>query len=98
MAQVQCLSLHARGTKPIPNRSQESISVPLIFSRVPCVTNRSRIELIERYLRVPIELRNGIRYQPVLREKDKIVGVHAVVQQVDYRLTLRLGEAVFRRF
>src|SRR5437868_14075317 len=42
LAQVQCLSLHCSGTKPIPYRSQELISVPLIFSRVPCVTNRSR--------------------------------------------------------
>src|SRR6266550_1816198 len=79
LAQVQCLSLHFSGTKPIPYRSQELISVPLIFSRVPCVTNRSHIELIERYFRVPIELRDRIRNQPVLREKDEIVGVHAIV-------------------
>jgi hypothetical protein len=51
LAQVQCLSLHCSGTKPIPYRSQESISVPLIFFRVPCVINRSHIELIERYFR-----------------------------------------------
>src|SRR6266566_10118965 len=31
LAQVQCLSLHCSGTKPIPYRSQESISVSLIF-------------------------------------------------------------------
>src|SRR5256884_9966118 len=79
LAQVQCLSLHCSGTKPIPYRSQESISVPLIFSRVPCVSNRSDIELIEWYFRVPIELRDRIRDQPVLREKDEIVGVHAIV-------------------
>src|SRR5207248_10777417 len=79
LAQVQCLSLHCSGAKPIPYRSQQSISVPLIFSRVPCVTNRSDIELIEWYFRVPIELRGRIRDQPVLREKDEIVGVHAIV-------------------
>src|SRR5438067_13169023 len=79
LAQVQRLSLHCSGTKPIPYRSQESISVPLIFSRVPCVTNRSHIELIERYFRVPIELRDRIRDHPVLREEDQIVGVHAIV-------------------
>src|SRR6266550_4524798 len=79
LAQVQCLSLHCRGTKPIPYRSQESISVSLIFSRVPCVSNRSDIELIEWYFRVPIELRGGIGDQSVLREKDQIVGVHAIV-------------------
>ena len=79
LAQVHCLSLHSSGIKPIPYRSQESISVPLIFSRVPCVTNRSHIELIERYFRVPIELRDGIGDQPVLREEDQIVGVHAIV-------------------
>ena len=74
LAQVQCLSLHYSGTKPIPYRSQELISVPLIFCRVPCVINRSHIELIERYFRVPIELRDRIRDQPVLREEDQIVG------------------------
>src|SRR6266498_5258635 len=79
LAQVQCLSLHCSGTKPIPYRSQESISVPLIFCRVPCDINRSHIELIERYFRVPIELRDRIRDQPVLREEDQIVGVHAIV-------------------
>ena len=79
LAQVQCLSLHCSGTKPIPYRSQELISVPLIFCRVPCVINRSHIELIERYFRVPIELRDRIRDQPVLREEDQIVGVHAIV-------------------
>ena len=42
---VQCLSLHCSGTKPIPYRSQELISVPLIFCRIPCVINRSHIEL-----------------------------------------------------
>ena len=47
--------------------------------RVPCVINRSHIELIERYFRVPIELRDRIRDQPVLREEDQIVGVHAIV-------------------
>ncbi len=54
--------------------------------------------LIERYFRVPIELRDRIRDQPVLSEKDRIVCVHAIVEQVDYRLTLGLGEAVIRRF
>src|SRR5262249_33508815 len=58
LAQVQCLCLHCIGTKPIPYRSQELIPVHLTFSRIPCVTNRSRIELIERYFRVPIELRD----------------------------------------
>ena len=66
LAQVQCLSLHCSGTKPISYRSQESISVPLIFCRVPCVINRSHIELIERYFRVPIELRDRIRTTVVL--------------------------------
>jgi hypothetical protein len=98
LAQVQCLSLHCIGTKPIAYRSQESISVPLIFFRVPRVINRSQSELIERYFRVPIELRDRIGDQPVLREHDQIVGVHAVVHQVDYRFTLGLGEAVVRRF
>src|SRR5438093_8587509 len=79
LAQVQCLSLHSLGTKPVLYRSQELISVHLTFTRVPCVTNRSRIELIERYFRVPIELRDRIRDQPVFREKDQIVGVHAIV-------------------
>jgi hypothetical protein len=58
LAQVQCLSLHCSGTKPIPYRSQESISVPLIFCRVPCVINRSHIQLIERYFRVTDSLRS----------------------------------------
>jgi len=60
------LSLHCSGIKPVLYRSQESISVSLIFCRVPCVTNRSRIELIEREFRVPIELchRNGKRERP----------------------------------
>jgi hypothetical protein len=61
------LSLHCSGIKPVLYRSQESISVSLIFCRVPCVTNRSRIELIEPYcFRVPIELhdRNGKRERP----------------------------------
>ena len=58
LAQVQCLSLHCSGTKPIPYRSQELISVHLTFCRVPCVINRSHIELIKRYFRVPIELRD----------------------------------------
>jgi hypothetical protein len=49
LAQVQCLCLYCIGTKPVAYRSQESISVTLIFSRVPCVINRSYIELIERY-------------------------------------------------
>src|SRR2546429_1433733 len=79
LAQVQCLSLHCSGIKPIPYRGQESISVALIFCRVPCVINRSQIELIERYFRVPIELRDRIRDQPVLREEDQIVGIHAIV-------------------
>src|SRR5207248_11546156 len=79
LAQVQRLSLHCSGTKPIPYRSQELVSVPLIFSRVPCVANRSHIEPIERYFRLPIELRDRIRDQPVLREEDQIVGVHAIV-------------------
>src|SRR5438132_5308369 len=79
LAQVQCLSLHCSGTKPIPNRSQELISVHRILTRVPCVINRSHIELIEWYFRVPIELRDRIRDQPVLREEDQIVGVHAIV-------------------
>jgi hypothetical protein len=66
LAQIQCLSLHCRGIKPVPYRSQELIFVHLTFSRVPCVINRSHIELIERYLRVPIELRerNGKRERP----------------------------------
>src|SRR5207249_12235409 len=98
LAQVECLSLYCSATKPIPYRSQESISVPLIFCRVPCIINRSHIELIERYFWVPIELRDRIRDQPVLREEDQVVGVHAIVHQVDYRLTLGLGEAVIRRF
>src|SRR5438067_10653751 len=79
LAQVQCLSLHCSSTKPIPYRSQESVSVPFIVCRVPCVINRSQIELIERYFRVPIELRDRIRDQPVLREEDQIVGVRAIV-------------------
>src|SRR5438067_3184506 len=58
LAQVQCLSLHCSGTKPILYRSQESISVPRIFSRIPCVINRSHIELIERYFRVLVKLRD----------------------------------------
>src|SRR4029077_20967309 len=79
LAQVQCLSLHCSGTKPVPYPSQELISVHLMFSRGPCVINRFRIELIERYFRVPIELRDGIGDNPVLRQKDQIVGVHAIV-------------------
>src|SRR6266481_8196097 len=79
LAQVQCLSLHCSGIKPVLYRSQELISVYLTFTRVPCVTNRSRIELIERYFRVPTELRDRIRDQPVFREKDQIVDVHAIV-------------------
>jgi hypothetical protein len=43
LAQVQCLSLHCPGIKPVPYRTQESISVPLMFSRLSCVTNRSHI-------------------------------------------------------
>src|ERR1700747_3343228 len=73
LAQVQCLSLHCSGTKSVPYPSQELISVHLMFSRSPCVINRFRIELIERYFRVPIELRDGIGDQPVLREEDQIV-------------------------
>jgi hypothetical protein len=68
LAQVQCLSLHCSGTKPVIYRSQELISVPLTFSRVPRLINRSRVELIERYFRVLIELRDRIRDQPVPRE------------------------------
>src|SRR6516162_1350600 len=49
LARVQRSSVHSRGIKPVPYRSQELISVYLTFSRVPCVTNRSHIELIERY-------------------------------------------------
>ncbi len=64
LAQVQCLSLHCSGIKPVLYRSQELISVPLTFARVPCVTNRSRIELIERYFRVPIELRDPRHNRP----------------------------------
>src|SRR5947207_11653169 len=64
LAQVQCLSLHCSGIKPIPYRSQELISVHLTFARVPCVTNRSRIELIERYFRVPTELRDPRHNRP----------------------------------
>ena len=66
LAQVQCLSFHSRGIKPILYGSQELISVYLTFSRVPCVTNRSQRELIERYFQVPIELRhrNGTRKRP----------------------------------
>src|SRR5882724_3215450 len=79
LAQVQCLSLHCSGTKPVPYPSQELISVPLIFSRGPCVIYRFRIELIERYFRLPVELRDGIGDNPVLREEDQIVGVHAIV-------------------
>src|SRR6266498_5571237 len=79
LAQLQCLSLHCSGIKPILYRSQELISVPLIFCRVPCVTNRSHIELIERCFRVPIELRDRIRDQPVLCEEDQVIGVHAIV-------------------
>src|SRR5205823_12733146 len=37
LEQVQCLSLHCSGTKPVVYRSQQLISVPLIFCRVPCV-------------------------------------------------------------
>src|SRR5947207_15525534 len=57
LAQVQGLSLHGSSTKLIPYRNQELISVHLTFTRVTCVINRSRVELIERYFRVPIELR-----------------------------------------
>jgi hypothetical protein len=80
LAQVQCLRLYCIGTKPIADRTQEFISVHLTFSRVPCVTNRSRVELIERYcFRVPLELRDRIGNQPVLREHDQVVSVHAIV-------------------
>src|SRR5437762_8263461 len=79
LAQVQCLSLHCPGIKSIPYRTQEFISVHLAFSRIPCVTNRSRIELIEWYFRVPIELRDRVRDQPVLGEHDQVIGVHAIV-------------------
>src|SRR5436190_18396850 len=77
--QLQSLSLYCRGIKPVPYRTEELISVHLTFRRVPCVTNGSHLELIERYFRVPIELRDRIRDQPVLREEDQIVGVHAIV-------------------
>jgi hypothetical protein len=59
-------------------RSQESISVPLIFCRVPCVITRSHIELIERYFRLPIELRDRIRNQPVRREQLEMLYVNHV--------------------
>jgi hypothetical protein len=79
LAQVQCFSFHCSGTTPVPYRSQESISVPLIFFRVPCVISRSQNELIERHFRIPVELPHGIGDQPVLCEHDQIVGVHAIV-------------------
>ncbi len=72
LAQIQCLCLYRIGTKPIADRTQEFISVHLTFSRVPCVTNRSRVELIERYcFRVPIELRdpNGKRERPCVESQ-----------------------------
>ena len=69
--QVQCLSLRCGGIEPVPYGTQELISVHLTFSRVPRVTNRSRIKLIEWYpFRVPIEFPGGIGGQPVLREHD----------------------------
>jgi hypothetical protein len=62
------LSLYCSGIKPIPYRSKELISVHLTLCRVPCVINRSRIELIETYFRIPIELRGRIR-TPARRAK-----------------------------
>src|SRR3954468_2412402 len=79
LAKVQCLSLYCSGTKPVIYRGQELISVHLTFARGACVINGSRIELIERYFRLPIEFRDGVRDQPVFREKDQIVGVHTIV-------------------
>ena len=70
LAQVQCLFLYGRGINPVPCRNQELISVHLTFSRVPCVIDRSRVKLIERYcFRVPIELRDRIRDQRVCLEQ-----------------------------
>src|SRR5438552_14322554 len=63
LAQIQCLSLHCGGIKPFPYRSEEFFSVPRILTRVPCVINRSHIELIERYCRVPVELRDRVGNQ-----------------------------------
>src|SRR5262249_6764038 len=78
LAQVQCFPFHCRRIKPVLYRSQEFISVHLAFSGVPRVTNRSHSELIERRFRLPIELRDRVRDQPVLREHDQIVSVHAI--------------------
>src|SRR4029453_1869787 len=78
LAQAQCFSLHCIGPKPVPYRSQELISVHLTFSRVPCVVSRSQNELIEWYFRLPIELRDSICDQPVLREQNQIAGYHEI--------------------
>jgi hypothetical protein len=59
LAQVQCLYLHSRGFKPVAYPTQELIFVPLIFSRVPCVINRSHIELIERYFGSQLNFATG---------------------------------------
>src|SRR6476620_5399872 len=80
LAQVQCLCLYCVSTKPIADRTQEFISVHLTFSRVSCVTNRSRVELIKRYcFGVPLELGDRIRDQSVFLEHDQVVSVHAIV-------------------
>ena len=79
LAQIQCLCLYRIGTKPIADRTQEFISVHLTFSRVPCVTNRSRVKLIERYcFRVPLELRDRIRDQRVCLEQLEMLYVNHV--------------------
>ena len=98
LAQVQRFSSHCRGIKPVLYGTQEFIPVHLALSRVPRVTDRSHLELIEWRFGFPIEMLDRIRNQPVLCEHDQVVGVHAVVQQVDDRLTLGLGKAVFRFF
>jgi hypothetical protein len=59
-------------------RSQELFSVHRAFSRVPCVINRSESELIERYFRLPIELRDRVRNQPVRLEQLEILYVNHV--------------------
>src|ERR1041385_1123037 len=79
LAQVQRFHSHCWSIKPVLYRTEEFISVYLAFSRVPCVTNRSDIELIERRLRFPIEFRDRICNQPVFRKHDQVVGVHAIV-------------------
>src|SRR5581483_10396194 len=98
LAQFHGSSFHTICIEPLLYRTQKLISVYLTFPRAPCVTDRSRIELIKRYSRVPTEPRDRIRNQPVLRKENQIVRVHAIVQQIDYRFTLRLSQAVLRRF